>query len=179
MPLETSPRSLPFSIFTPPGRVDLWRAAGTRSPTWTFQAPVTIWMGSDWPTSIWQIHMWSELGWRSMERTRPTTTLEISAPRSVVISTLEPERVMASAKSRSPASTVTNSLSHLRDRFIYENSLIDIVGAAWCRPVRGRGPETQNCSRKRTSFSKMRRRSAILKRRMAVRSRPMPKAQPE
>ena len=82
MPLDTTPRSLPFSIFTPPGRVDLWRAAGTRSPTWTFQAPVTICTGSSRPTSSWQIHMWSELGWRSMESTFPTTTLLISAPRS-------------------------------------------------------------------------------------------------
>ena len=41
-----------------------------------------------------------------------TTTLEISAPRSAVVSTLEPERVMASSNSLSSAATVTNSLSH-------------------------------------------------------------------
>ena len=38
--------------------------------------------------------------------------IEISAPRSSVVSTLEPERVMASAKSLSLASTCTNSSSH-------------------------------------------------------------------
>ena len=70
MPLDTTPRSLPFSIFLPPGRVDLCRATGTRSPAWMFQAPVTIWMGALWPTSSWQIHMWSESGWRSMVRMR-------------------------------------------------------------------------------------------------------------
>ena len=51
MPLDTTPRSLPFWIFTPPGRVDLWSATGIRSPGWMFQAPVTIWMGSLWPAS--------------------------------------------------------------------------------------------------------------------------------
>ena len=113
MPLDSTPRSLPFSIFLPPGRVDLSRATGTMSPGWMFQAPVTIWMGALWPTSTWQIHMWSESGWRSMVRMVPTTILEISAPRSSVVSTLEPERVMASAKSLlSLASTCTNSSSH-------------------------------------------------------------------
>ena len=40
-------------------------------------------------------------------------------------------------------------------------------------------PPSQNCSRKRSSFSKMRRRSEILYSPMARRSSPMPKAQPE
>ena len=112
MPLDSTPRSLPFSIFLPPGRVEWSRATGTISPGWMFQAPVTIWMGALWPTSSWQIHMWSESGWRSMVRMVPTTILEISAPRSSVVSTLEPERVMASAKSLLLASTCTNSSSH-------------------------------------------------------------------
>ena len=62
MPLDKTPRSLPFSIFFPPGRVDLCRATGTRSPGWMFQAPVTICTGSAWPTSIWHTHIWSESG---------------------------------------------------------------------------------------------------------------------
>ena len=37
----------------------------------------------------------------------------------------------------------------------------------------------QNCSRNRTSLSKIRRRSEILNRRMVMRSMPMPKAKPE
>ena len=55
MPLDSTPRSLPFSIFLPPGRVEWSRATGTISPGWMFQAPVTIWMGALWPTSSWQI----------------------------------------------------------------------------------------------------------------------------
>ena len=201
MPSDSTPRSLPFSIFLPPGRVDLCRATGTRSPTWTFQAPVTICTGCSRPASTWQIHMWSESGCRSMDSTLPTTTLEISSPRSWVSSTLEPDRVIASANSLSEASTWTNSSSHLRDKFIYENSLVILVlprtdsgcrggyypparlkfgnrRAADSRPY-GSEAAPQNCSKNRTSFSKISRRSAILKRRMAVRSRPMPKAQPE
>ena len=85
---------------------------------WTFQAPVTICTGSSRPTSIWHTHMWSLSGWCSMDSTLPTTTFWISAPRSWVSSTLEPDRVMDSANSLSSASTLTNSLSHLRDRFI-------------------------------------------------------------
>ena len=118
MPLDSSPRSLPFSIFLPPGRVEWCRATGTRSPAWMFQAPVTIWTGSAWPTSSWHTHMWSLLGWRTMDKILPTTTLEISSPRSWVSSTLEPDRVMASAKSLSEASTWTNSSSHFLLRFI-------------------------------------------------------------
>ena len=74
MPLESTPRSLPFSIFFPPGRVDLWRATGTISPSWMFQAPVTIWTGSSLPTSSWQIHIWSLSGWRSIFTMRPAAT---------------------------------------------------------------------------------------------------------
>ena len=39
IPLEISPRSLPFSIFFPPGSRDLCRATGTISPSLTFWAP--------------------------------------------------------------------------------------------------------------------------------------------
>ena len=112
MPLDSTPAACPSRSSLPPGRVEWSRATGTISPGWMFQAPVTIWMGALWPTSSWQIHMWSESGWRSMVRMVPTTILEISAPRSSVVSTLEPERVMASAKSLSLASTCTNSSSH-------------------------------------------------------------------
>ena len=70
-------------------------------------------------TSTWQTHIWSESGWRSNVRSLPTTTLLISAPRSSVTSTLEPERVMDSANSLSLASTETNSLSHFLLKFIF------------------------------------------------------------
>jgi len=79
MPFETSPRSLPFVMCTPPGSQELCWATGTRSPSCTFCAPVTICTGSPAPTSIWQTHMWSEFVWRVMDTTRPTTTLRSSA----------------------------------------------------------------------------------------------------
>ena len=100
------------------------RATGTMSPSWMFQAPVTIWTGSSRPTSSRQTHMWSLSGWRSIFAMRPTTTFRISAPRSSVVSTLEPERVIASAKSLSLALAETNSLSHFLLNFIYSNSFI-------------------------------------------------------
>ena len=71
---------------------------------------------------------------------------------------------IASAKARSPTSLTgrsTNSLSHFLDNFIFPFL------------------PAQNCSRKRSSFSKMRRRSDILYSPIARRSSPMPKAQPE
>ena len=84
MPFETTPRSLPLVIFTPPGRVELCRQTGQISPTEvsvTLGAPVTICTGSSVPTSIWQIIRWSESGCFSTDRILPVTTLEISAPR--------------------------------------------------------------------------------------------------
>ena len=62
MPLETSPRILPFLIFTPPGRCAPSSAAATRMPAWTLGAPQTIWMGSSPPTSTMHTCRWSELG---------------------------------------------------------------------------------------------------------------------
>ena len=42
MPLDSTPRSVPFFIWIPPGRVLLSLATGTKSPWETFCAPVTI-----------------------------------------------------------------------------------------------------------------------------------------
>ena len=58
-------------------------------------------MGAPVPASILQVNIWSESGWRSMERTVPTTTFLISPPGMDTPSTLEPERVMASQYSLS------------------------------------------------------------------------------
>ena len=121
MPSERTPRREPLRISEPLGSSAPSRATGTRSPSWTFQAPVTIWTGAVFPTSRLRTHMWSESGWRSMVRTRPTTTFFRRRERSSVTSTLEPETVMASAKLRSSTSVrgrSTNSLSHFLERFM-------------------------------------------------------------
>ena len=162
MPSERTPRSSPAWISLPSGSTEPSSAVGIRSPSFWFCAPVTIWMGFSLPTSTSQTHMWSLFSWRTILRMRPATTFFIFSCRSSNVSTLEPERVIASANSRSPTALQSTKLfSH----FLLSNIFYPLL--------------SQNCSRKRTSFSKIRRRSLILKRRIASRSRPMPKAQPE
>ena len=51
IPLLSTPLNLPFLILTPLGSVELSSAAGTISPAFTFEAPVTICTGSSLPTS--------------------------------------------------------------------------------------------------------------------------------
>ena len=128
------------------------------------EAPVQICTGASPPTSSCATSIWSEFGCFSSERMRPTFTFLIFALRSSVSSTLEPETVIASSKARSSISLSgrsTNSFSHFLESFISVRLL------------------SQNCCRKRSSFSKIRRRSVILYSPIARRSRPMPKAQPE
>ena len=42
MPQDSTPRSLPAVMWTPPGSQESSMATGTQSPTSTFCAPVTI-----------------------------------------------------------------------------------------------------------------------------------------
>ena len=103
---------------TPPGRSLLCRATGTKSPTWTFCAPVTICTGSALPSSTMQTHIWSEFSCRAIDRTLPTTTFLISASIRVTVSTFWPARVRTSAYSLSVASISTNSFNHFLEIFI-------------------------------------------------------------
>ena len=58
----------------PPGSTAPTFATGTRSPSCTFGAPVTICSGSASPTSMEQMTMWSEFSCLRTERILPTTT---------------------------------------------------------------------------------------------------------
>ena len=70
MPKDSTPRSLDFLIFTPPGSTAPIMAVTMWSPSLKFCAPQTIWSGTGLPfsstflspTETWQSHMWSESG---------------------------------------------------------------------------------------------------------------------
>ena len=51
MPQESTPRSLPFLIVTPPGSVAPMRAVTVLSPCSKFWAPQTTWRGTDLPVA--------------------------------------------------------------------------------------------------------------------------------
>ena len=61
MPSDVTPRSAPVWISLPPGSFAPSSAAGTRSPSCTFCAPVTMMTGAPLPTSTVQIHMSKKL----------------------------------------------------------------------------------------------------------------------
>ena len=143
IPFDSTPRSLPFLIFLPPGSMELCSATGTKSFSCKFCAPVTICSGSPAPTSIWQIQRWSESGCLSSLSTCPTTTFSISLPSFSQPSTLEPLMVIASVNARiGISSSVTNSFSHLIERFIVLYHAFYIISS-----------HQPNCLRNRTSFS--------------------------
>ena len=111
MPLETSPRSLPRLMCTPPGRCESCSATGTKSPAAMLSAPVTIWMGSPCPTSTWQMCRWSELACGATDRTLPTTTFSTSAARFSTSSTALPFMIMRRANSSGAMSIFTYCFS--------------------------------------------------------------------
>ncbi|EJW94622.1 hypothetical protein EVA_17271 [gut metagenome] len=77
--------------------------------------------GSSLPTSRVRTSIWSESGCFSRVRIFPTFTFFMLSLRSSVTSTLDPEIVIASAKSLSLYSSrlkSTNSFSHFLDNFI-------------------------------------------------------------
>ena len=94
IPKLSTPRSFPFVIFTPPGRVLLCFATGTTAPSNTFAAPVTIWMGASSPTSTWHTTSLSASGCFSIFRIFPVTTFLNSSAAFSIPSTIEPDIVI-------------------------------------------------------------------------------------
>ena len=117
MPMDTSPRILPFLIL-PPGRCAPSSAAATRMPSRTLGAPQTIWMGSASPTSTMQMCRWSELGWSTQDTTLPTTTLSNCAPVLSTPSTAVPVMTILLAYASADTSMSTYSFSHFMGTFI-------------------------------------------------------------
>jgi hypothetical protein len=99
MPFESTPRSLPFSIFTPPGRRDLCSATGARSPARTFCARGDDLDGRALPDVDLTNPQVVAVGMPADLDDAPTTTFCISSDGSCVSSTLEPESVILSAYS--------------------------------------------------------------------------------
>jgi len=90
------PLSFPVFIFTPPGSSEPSFAIGTRSPTFTLSAPVTICSFSV-PTSTFVTINLSASGCFVISNILPTTTFFISFPFCSIVSTFEPVIVNLSA----------------------------------------------------------------------------------
>ena len=107
MPLDGTPRSFPALILIPPGVIfpscppatrPPSRTTGTLSPSFTFGAPVTIWITSD-PIFTWQMISLSASGCFSIFSICPITIFSRSASSLVKPSTFVPDNVIASVYS--------------------------------------------------------------------------------
>ena len=96
IPLDSTPRSFPFLIFTPPATIEPWRATGTMALSKTFGAPVTICKTSS-PTFTEQTTSLSASGCFSIFSIFPTTILSKPSDGIITDSTWEPELESPSA----------------------------------------------------------------------------------
>ena len=120
MPIETTPRSLDFLIFTSPGSTAPIMAVTMWSPSLKFWAPQTICSGSGLPsaprffspTSTRQTNMWSESGCGFLLTTWAVTTWSRSAPTRSTASTSVPVRTNSSTSLEGSSGTSTMVLSH-------------------------------------------------------------------
>ena len=106
IPFESSPRTLRWSSFSPPGRTAPGSATATVAPAPKFQAPQTIWRGSPSPTST--RHSWSRSAFGCLSaattlpmRKRPRFPSSSDTPRRSMpsISAVETESRVASSSS--------------------------------------------------------------------------------
>ena len=122
MPMDTTPRSLPFLILTSLGSSAPIMAVTMWSPSLKFCAPHTICRGCGTPspstllapTSTMVTHRWSESGCASLETTCAVTIRSNASPTVSMDSTSVPVRMnsRASSEGSSGSSTMVESQSY-------------------------------------------------------------------
>ena len=187
MPSDSTPRMAALRSLRPFSSTAPVRLTATVSPAWKLSAPQTICLTPPLrsPTSTVQSESLSALGCFWRVTTLPTTkrarlSASRGAPTHSMFSTSLPDMLSSSARSSSCRRTdvLTQPADGTLIALLLDGRLVALRPAPLRRPVCARAAH-QNCSRKRTSLSKNRRRSGMLCLSMAMRSTPMPKAKPE
>ena len=113
MPADSTPRSFALRMTSPPGSVAPSSASGVFMPARTLEAPQTI-CSLRLPPSTWHTVSLSAPGWRSTERTSPTTTPSNAGAAGSIDSTSMPPMVRRAPTVAASQPVSTHSLSHAR-----------------------------------------------------------------